>query len=170
MADCCTPGTGFPTGPQLGQIANNTPIIWEEICMIQQAILEAASPCKPCGTVPEMCTIVAGDTPMTFVSGITDIVVKSVTPAIAPAFESQVATAGQTIVNTLVSTIPATSGISFLLVFVNGVQQMEGPTFNFTVTGLNQLTFSDPFLGGETLAIYSYSSGVSIGGGSGYYE
>jgi len=73
MADCCTPGTGFPTGPQLGQIALANPIIWEEICMIQQAILEAASPCKPCGTVPEMCTVVGGNTPMTFVSGITSI-------------------------------------------------------------------------------------------------
>jgi len=170
MADCCTPGTGFPTGPQMGQIALNNPIIWEEICMIQQAILAAASGCGPCGSMGEFCTVIAGNTPMTFVSGITDIIVVGSTPSIAPVYESQTASAGQTIVNTSVMTKPITNGVSYLLVFVNGVQQMEGPSFNYTVTGTNQLTFADAFLGGESISIYSYATGVSIGGGHGYYE
>lgn len=170
MADCCVPGTGFPTGPQMGQIATANPIIWEEICMIQQAILEAASPCKPCGTIPDMCTVVGGDTPMTFVSGITDINVVGSTPSIAPVYELQIATTGQITVNTTVITTPTTGGVSYLLVFVNGVQQIEGPAFNYTVTGANQLTFTSAFLGGESITIYSYAAGVSIGGGSGYYE
>lgn len=170
MADCCTPGTGFPTGPQMGQIATANPIIWEEICAIQQAILEAASPCKPCGTVPEMCTVVGGNTPMTFVSGILEINVVGSTPSIAPVYETLIATAGQTIVNTTVNTTPNANGVSYLLVFVSGVMQIEGSTFNYTVTGPNQLTFTTAFLGSESISIYSYASGVSIGGGSGYYE
>lgn len=170
MTDCCTPGTGFPTGPQMGQIGANHPVIWEEICMIQQAILEAASLCKPCGTPPQMCTVVGGDTPMTFVSGITDIIVTGSTSTVAPTYESQVAILGQTVVNTSVITQPITNGVSYLLVFVNGVMQMEGPLLHFTVTGSNQITFTYSLGLNDIIAIYSYASGVSIGGGSGYYE
>lgn len=75
MADCCTPGTGFPTAPQMEQLATNLPVVWEEICMIQQAILAAASNCQPGGG--QMCTVVGGDTPMTFVSGVESVTVVS---------------------------------------------------------------------------------------------
>lgn len=168
MADCCAPGSGFPTGPQMGQIAANLPVIWEEICKIQQAILEAASPCQPGGG--QYCTIIAGDTPMTFVSGITDIVVTNSGSSTVPAYETQTAILGQTVVNTTVATKPIANGTSYLLVFVNGVQQIEGPTFAYTVTGANQLTFAAPLNAGDSISIYSYATGVTIGGGSGYFE
>jgi len=73
MSDCCTPGTGFPTAPQMEQIATNLPVVWEEICMIQQAILAASSLCSPSGG--QMCTTVGGNTPMTFVSGLSSVTV-----------------------------------------------------------------------------------------------
>ncbi len=71
MADCCTPGTGFPNASTMELLATNNALVWEEICMLQQAILAAASQCQVGGG--QMCTIVAGTTPMTFVSGVTSI-------------------------------------------------------------------------------------------------
>ena len=75
MADCCTPGTGFPTSSLMESLALNQSVVWEEICKIQQAILAAASQCQPGGG--QMCTVVAGNTPMTFVSGLTSIAIAS---------------------------------------------------------------------------------------------
>jgi len=75
MADCCTPGTGFPTGPQMAQLSLNLPVVWEEICKLQQAILAAASQCQPGGG--QMCVTVGGDTPMTFVSGVSSVTVNN---------------------------------------------------------------------------------------------
>jgi hypothetical protein len=54
-------------------LATNLPVIWEEICLIQQAILAASSQCQPGGG--QMCTVVAGNTPMTFVTGVKNITV-----------------------------------------------------------------------------------------------
>lgn len=73
MADCCTPGTGFPNSDLMDQLALNQSVVWEEICKLQQAILAAASQCQVGGG--QFCTIVAGDTPMTFVAGITGVTV-----------------------------------------------------------------------------------------------
>lgn len=73
MSDCCSPGTGFPNAPLMQQLALNHPVIWEEICMIQQAILAAASQCQVAGG--QMCTTVGGHTPMTFISGVQTITV-----------------------------------------------------------------------------------------------
>ena len=73
MSDCCTPGTGFPNSNLMQQLALNHPVIWEEICMIQQAILTAASQCQVGGG--QMCTVVGGTTPMTFVTGIDTVTV-----------------------------------------------------------------------------------------------
>jgi hypothetical protein len=171
MADCCTPGSGFPTGPQMGQIALNNPIIWEEICMIQQAILKAANGCGPCGSQGDFCTVIGGDTPMTFVGGITDIIVEgSGSTSAAPQYESQIATAGQSVFNTIVITKPVTNDVAYLLVFVNGVQQTEGSAFAYTVTGTHQITFTWNLLANDTVSFYSYATGVSVGGGHGYYE
>ncbi len=75
MADCCTPGTGFPNAASMEQIATNNAVVWAEICAIQQAILAASSLC-PTGT-GQMCTTVGGTTPMTFVTGITAVNVTS---------------------------------------------------------------------------------------------
>lgn len=168
MSDCCTPGTGFPNSNLMTQLALNHSVVWEEICMIQQAILSAASQCQPGGG--QMCTTVGGTTPMTFVSGILEILVTNGTVSTIPTYEGLTATAGQTVVNTTVSTLPIANNVSYLLVFVNGVMQMEGASLQFTVTGPNQITFTYPLALNDSIAIYSYATGVSIGGGSGYYE
>lgn len=167
MSDCCTPGTGFPTGPQMGQMALNNPTVWEEICKLQQAILAAASQCQVGGG--QFCTTVAGNTPMTFVDGIIAVNIDTTTTT-TPQYEAIVATAGQTVVNTTVTTTPMSGTTIYLLVFVNGIQQMEGASFNFTVTGANQITFTFPLNLNDNIAIYSYVGGVTTGGGSGYYE
>lgn len=71
MSDCCTPGSGFPDASSMQQMSTNLPVVWEEICMIQQAILAASSHCQPAGA--KMCVTIAGTTPMTFISGVASI-------------------------------------------------------------------------------------------------
>jgi len=168
MSDCCTPGTGFPNATLQGQLATNHSVIWEEICMIQQAILAASSQCQPGGG--QMCTIVGGTTPMTFISGVLEVLVTNGGISSIPNYEGILATAGQTVVNTTVNTLPIVNNTSYLLVFVNGVMQMEGALLNYTVTGANQITFTYALALNDIIAIYSYATGVSFGGGSGYYE
>ncbi len=73
MSNCCTPGTGFPNASTMQQLATNFPLVWEEICMIQQAVLAASSQCAPGGG--QMCTTVGGTTPMTFISGVSSVTV-----------------------------------------------------------------------------------------------
>jgi hypothetical protein len=65
--------SGFPNAATMLQLATNYPVIWEEICMIQQAVLAASSQCQSGGG--QMCTTVGGTTPMTFVSGVTSVTV-----------------------------------------------------------------------------------------------
>lgn len=65
--------SGFPTASTMETLATNLPVVWEEICMIQQAILAASSQCQPGGG--QMCTVVAGTTPMTFVTGVKSVTV-----------------------------------------------------------------------------------------------
>ena len=71
MSDCCSSAPGFPSASQMEQLALDHPTIWREICAIQQAILSAASNCQPDGG--RMCTVVGGETPMTFVTGVRSI-------------------------------------------------------------------------------------------------
>lgn len=71
MADCCSPGTNFPNASSMQQMATNWPIVWEEICAIQQAILAASSQCQPGGG--QMAVTVGGTTPMTFITGIDSV-------------------------------------------------------------------------------------------------
>lgn len=71
MTSCCSPESGFPLASVMQQISLNSPVIWQEICAIQQAILSASSQCQPSGG--KMFTVVAGNTPMTFVSGVTSV-------------------------------------------------------------------------------------------------
>lgn len=73
MSDCCNTGPGFPNASLMQQMALNHPIVWQEISMIQQAILAASSQCQ-LGS-GKMCTTVVGNTPMTFVSGIESVTV-----------------------------------------------------------------------------------------------
>jgi hypothetical protein len=69
----CDLTTGFPTASQMEGLATNLPVVWEEICAIQQAILAASSQCQVGGG--QMSTTVAGTTPMTFVAGVNSITV-----------------------------------------------------------------------------------------------
>lgn len=117
----------------------------------------------------QMCTTVGGNTPMTFVDGIISIDIDSASGGSAPTYQAFVATAGQTVFDTLVSTLPITNNVSYLVVFVNGVMQMEGASLNYTVTGPNQITFTYPLVLSDDVAIYSYTGGVQFGGGSGYF-
>lgn len=73
MSDCCEPSGNYPNAASMRQMATNWSVVWEEICMIQQAILGAASQCQPGGG--NMCVTVGGTTPMTFVSGISSVTV-----------------------------------------------------------------------------------------------
>lgn len=168
MADCCVPGTGFPNAATMELLATNNAVVWEEICKLQQAILAAASLCNPSGN-GQMCVTVGGTTPMTFVSGVLEVIVTNGGTSSIPNYEGITATAGQTVVNTTVNTTPITNNTSYLIVFVNGVMQMEGASLQYTVTGANQITFTYPLTLGMSIAIYSYATGVSFGGGSGYY-
>lgn len=67
----CNSPVGFPPASEMQKLATNLPVVWEEICMIQQAILAASSQCQPGGG--QMCTTIGGNTPMTFVSGVSSI-------------------------------------------------------------------------------------------------
>jgi hypothetical protein len=67
------PSSSFPNASTMETLATNLPVVWEEICAIQQAILAASSQCSPSGG--QMCTTVGGTTPMTFVSGVTSVTV-----------------------------------------------------------------------------------------------
>ena len=160
MADCCVPGTGFPNATLQGQLATNYPVIWEEICKLQQAILAASSQCQPGGG--KMCVTVGGTTPMTFVSGVLEVLVTNSNASAVPNYEEQVATAGQTVVNTTVNTVAMSGNTAYLIVFVNGVMQMEGASFSYTVTGPNQITFNVPLALNDDIAIYSYAGSSSI--------
>lgn len=167
MSDCCTPGTGFPNSSLMSQLALNHSVVWEEICKLQQAILAAGSQCQPGGG--QMCVTVGGTTPMTFISGILEILVTNSGMSSIPNYQGIIATAGQTVVNTTVNTLPISGNTSYLLVFVNGVMQMEGSLLQYTVTGPNQITFTYALALNDDIAIYSYATGVTFGGGSGYY-
>jgi len=75
MSDCCTPGTNFLDAAGMQQMSLNYSTIWQEISLIQQQILATASQCQPGGG--RMSTVVAGNTPMTFVTGISSIAVNT---------------------------------------------------------------------------------------------
>lgn len=73
MSDCCIPGSSFPSASTMQQMSTNSPVVWAEICAIQQAILAAASQCQPGGS--QLCTVVGGSTPMTFITGVQSVTV-----------------------------------------------------------------------------------------------
>jgi len=59
-----------------------------------------------------------------------------------PDYELAVATALQTVFSTTMRTVAASGGKAFIQVFVNGVKQVEGGSYSFTVTGTNEVTFN----------------------------
>lgn len=74
----------------------------------------------------------------------------------APNYEEFVATAGQTVFNTTMTTTAKGAGKAYLQVFVNGVFQMEGASKSFTVTGSNQITFNAGLALNDDVAIYGF--------------
>lgn len=84
MSDCCNSGmAGFPTGSQMDAMSMNWPVVWAEISAIQQAILSAANNCttqldcsgSSAGTGGSLNVCVGGNTPMTFIDGISSVIV-----------------------------------------------------------------------------------------------
>ena len=73
MSNCCDTPSNFPNAGLMQQLSTNFPVVWEEICMIQQSILAASSACQPGGG--KMSVTVAGNTPMTFLTGVTGVTV-----------------------------------------------------------------------------------------------
>lgn len=65
--------SSFPDSSTMETLATNLPIVWQEISMIQQDILAASSQCQPGGG--QMCTTIGGNTPMTFVTGVTSVTI-----------------------------------------------------------------------------------------------
>ena len=75
---------------------------------------------------------------------------------VAPNYETAVATASQTVFNTTLTTQANGSGKTYLLVFVNGVKQIEGASKSYTVTGANQITFNTGLTVGADVEFTSF--------------
>jgi len=88
MSDCCNSELiGFPTAPSMGNMSMNWPVVWAEIAAIQQAILVASSNCvltdcngniingggSGSGSGGSSNVCIGGNTPMTFVDGISSV-------------------------------------------------------------------------------------------------
>lgn len=101
----------------------------------------------------------SGSSEMKVYNGSTFMPLGGGTPApAAPAYEEFVGS-GAAIFNTTVTTQPKNGNVAYLQVFVNGVFQQEGSAKQYTVTGINQITFtaqSIPVIG-DDIVIYSFS-------------
>jgi len=87
-----------------------------------------------------------------------DAITLSPSTSYTPAYELILSAAGQTVINTTVSTSPTSAGQTYLLIFNNGVMQMEGAALEFIVTGANQITFNTPLLLSDNIAVYSFDA------------
>ena len=76
---------------------------------------------------------------------------------VAPNYEEFTATAAQTVINTTMTTTAKGAGKAYLQVFKNGVQQREGATGSFTVTGANQFTFTAGLVAGDEINVYGFA-------------
>lgn len=70
MADCNS-NSGFPNAGGARNLARDWSLVYTEICIIQQEILEATSQCSETGG--RYCTVVSGNTPMTFVDEVYEL-------------------------------------------------------------------------------------------------
>ncbi|MGI0075809.1 MAG: hypothetical protein ACREAU_00190 [Nitrosopumilaceae archaeon] len=68
------------------------------------------------------------------------------------------ATAGQTILGTIVLTIARTPLVAFFDVYLNGILQHEG--FDYTVTDPNEITFILPLIAGDVITIIEFSGSM----------
>jgi len=159
----CTPETGFPNAASMQQLATNLPVVWEEICKIQQAILAASSQCQVGGG--QMCTTVAGDTPMTFVSGVDTITVTNAgsgyyqdTPAMV--FVAPIGSSGDNATGTV-----TTNGGNILSINVvtpgSGYQPMPATTSISSVIGAGAII--DPLVNasGEIVSVNIVDPGLN---------
>ena len=109
---------------------------------------------RPAGSYIAVATI----NPGTSAVASTDLVRKSdLDAAKAPKYEIATATAAQTVFNTTLTTTANGSGKAFLQVFVNGVKQVEGGGYAYTVTGTTQITFNAGLVGGEAVEFYAFN-------------
>lgn len=69
----CDSTLTFPNAATMAQLATNYPTVWNEINLLQQAILAASSQCQVGGG--QMSVKIGGNTPMTFVSGVLSVTV-----------------------------------------------------------------------------------------------
>jgi len=74
----------------------------------------------------------------------------------APFYDEFIATAGQTVFNTVNCNTYVTTNRAFLQVYVNGVLQRQGATGAYTVTGANQITFGTGLALNDEVLIYSF--------------
>jgi hypothetical protein len=105
---------------------------------------------------------VTGANQITFNTGLAlndDIVIKSYASVLdIPDYDSFVSAAAQTIFNTLIQTSPVSVNDSYLQVYVNGVLQQEGVSYQYTVTGANQITFNTGLALNDDVVIYGYET------------
>ena len=76
---------------------------------------------------------------------------------VAPKYQEFTATASQTVFNSTVNTVANASGVTSLLVFVNGVKQREGSAKAYTVTGANQITFNSGLLLNDDVELVAFA-------------
>lgn len=70
-------------------------------------------------------------------------------------YEEVIATAGNIVDVVAVRLQGNTLGKAFMQVFVNGLLQIEGPSRAYEVTNNTRLTFNTPFVGGESIVLFS---------------
>lgn len=80
--------------------------------------------------------------------------ISSIPPAPGQSYELVVAGASQTVFNLSFSFAATDSGRVYHKVFKDGIKAIEGVTYDYTVTGLSQITFNAPLTGGEVVEFY----------------
>jgi len=78
----------------------------------------------------------------------------TIPPLTGHAYDLQTAGASQSIFTTAFTFAPTANGRTYLSVYVNRTKQIEGGSYDYTVTGTNQITFVTPLTGGEVVEFY----------------
>lgn len=90
----------------------------------------------------------------TTTTGVLSIASAADIPLVGPRQEAATATAAQTVFNTTMTTTANAAARTYLMVYVNGVKQIEGDSY--TVTGANQITFGTGLLVGARVELIGY--------------
>lgn len=75
----------------------------------------------------------------------------------APNYELIISSSSQTVFNTTINTVANGSGKTYLQVFVNGIKQIEGASYSYTVTGSNQITFNSALIDLDEVEFISFA-------------